>query len=89
MAHKIELFDLLDPDDPNFERYTNKNPMVIKYGFGPEGCKCKECGFFYRKQYAKTYFKCQKRGNTNGEKTDHRANWKACKFYKPVVSSQD
>lgn len=54
------------------------NPMVLAFGAGPTEHKCKACAHFYRKQYAKTYFKCAFRGDTNGLGTDHRANWPTC-----------
>lgn len=55
------------------------NPCVRLYGMGPENTRCKECRLLRRKGgHAKTYFKCELRGDTNGPATDHRANWPAC-----------
>lgn len=59
------------------------NPLIRYEGPGPDGKRCKHCSFFYRKRFAKTYFKCELRGDTNGPGTDHRANWKACGKFKP------
>lgn len=65
-------------------RYRNKsggwkvNPMRLKLGAGPDDKRCKHCAHFIRKEYAKTYFKCAFRGDTNGPGTDHRANWPTC-----------
>lgn len=59
------------------------NPMVRAVGPGPEGMKCKHCRFLYAKEYARTYYKCEWRGDTNGPGTDHKINWPACsKFQK-------
>ena len=54
------------------------NPCVRRFGLAEPAAKCKECRLFIRKHYAKTYFKCALRGDTNGPATDHRANWPAC-----------
>ena len=63
---------------------TDKNPMVWKFGRGPEGAKCKTCDrFFVIGHRSGTYFKCELRGITRGAATDHRANWNACSKYKP------
>jgi hypothetical protein len=85
MARQIDLFDLIDPSDPQFERYTCKNPMVRKYGFGPEGTKCKTCKFLCHRDMGKRYYKCEKRGLSRSETTDHRVNFPACIFYESDV----
>lgn len=60
-----------------------ENPMVKMYG-ELKGERCKNCAYLIRKQYAKDYFKCQLRGNVEkcSTKSDHRANWPACKKFK-------
>jgi len=63
------------------------NPMVKAYGNGPTEFRCKHCKFFFRKRFSKHYFKCEYRGNTNGPKTDHKANWPTCgKFQIDVLN---
>lgn len=72
-----ELFDLINEG--------NKNPMIHLVGDHP-GEKCKNCIYFVRKEYSKTYFKCGLRRDTNGPGTDIRANWQACsKFLKSIT----
>lgn len=68
--------------------YIN-NPMVTRCGAGPEGARCKECKHLIRKKYAKVYFKCSFRGDSNGPKTDHRANWPACGKYEIQTPNTD
>lgn len=77
---QIQLFsdeeiEVISPVDP----YKNHdNPMVRKYGTGPEGTKCKSCRYLYDKKWSRTYYKCELRGDTNGPGTDHRVNWQSC-----------
>lgn len=52
--------------------------MLRRHGSGPEGKRCKHCAHIYRKEFAKNYYKCDLRGDTNGPGTDHRVNWPAC-----------
>jgi len=59
-------------------RKRSVNPVAELYGPGPEGAKCKHCKLLIAKEYARIYFKCKLRNNTNGPTTDHRANWPAC-----------
>jgi hypothetical protein len=68
--------------DQERKKHLRINPMVRVYGNGPEDKKCKHCGYFYRKYYSKTYFKCEFRGDTNGPGTDHKANWPTCGKFK-------
>lgn len=59
------------------------NPMVLKHGRGPEGKRCKSCKLIHRHTPgARTFYKCKVRGITSGPKTDHRANWPACSFWR-------
>ena len=62
------------------------NPMIRVYGKGPEDKRCKHCHFLYGKQYAKIYYKCSFRGDTNGQGTDHKVNWPTCGKFKPDQS---
>lgn len=67
-----------------FHHKTNKkgpNPMVLGYGPGPEGKKCKSCIHLYGKRMTKTYYKCGLRRDTNGPATDHKVNWPSCSKY--------
>lgn len=55
------------------------NPMVRVWGYGNPEYRCKNCQFFLCEPYHdKTYYKCEKRGVTHGEGTDHRLKWKTC-----------
>lgn len=64
--------------DEELKKRRKINPLVKYYGKGPEDKRCKHCKFFYGKQYAKIYYKCSFRGDTNGPGTDHKANWPTC-----------
>ena len=63
------------------------NPCVKLYGPGPDGMRCKECKLLFRHTMSKTYFKCDLRGFTRGEGTDHKANWPACGRFYPISAS--
>lgn len=71
------LGEEVDTDEER-KKHLKINPMVRAQGKGPEDKRCKHCKFLYRKQYSKTYFKCEWRGDTNGTGTDHKANWPTC-----------
>lgn len=73
---QMEMFETRDVYNPAFE-----NPMVVACGIGPQLTKCKSCTHLNSKQYSKTYYKCELRGNTNGPGTDHRVNFQACAKY--------
>jgi len=60
------------------EKAREPNPMVRTYGPGPDGRICRECRHLIAKRFAKTYYKCRYRANTNGPGTDHRVRWGAC-----------
>ncbi|WP_235473560.1 hypothetical protein, partial [Lysinibacillus macroides] len=60
--NQIEL-DLGIPID---ESKLDHNPMVNTYGYGPEDKRCKHCKHLFARQYARTYYKCGLRQNTNG-----------------------
>jgi hypothetical protein len=60
------------------------NPMISKYGRGPDGAKCKNCRLLIAHQFSRTYYKCQLRGDTRGPATDHRMRWDACGRFVPV-----
>lgn len=56
------------------------NPMVRAYGRHEDpDLRCKNCKYLFYKQFARRYYKCDLRGNTNGTGTDHRKHWPACK----------
>ena len=58
------------------------NPMVARYGVGPDGATCGDCVHLLREGgYERTYIKCRLRGMTHGHGTDHRAKWPACPWY--------
>lgn len=60
-----------------------RNPMVEVYGELDGVTRCKGCEFLVRKRFAKTYYKCEKRGNVGKSSAvnDHRIKWLACKFF--------
>lgn len=70
-------------------RWTNKNPAVQRWGFGPEGVQCGACVYLFlsRSNSGKRFYKCTKRGEfegiTAGPRTDHRVRWDACKKFAP------
>lgn len=64
-------------------RAKKQNPMVRAFGPGPEGARCRDCRHLRMKSFARTYYKCNLRVDTNGPGTDHRVRWPACaKFEK-------
>jgi hypothetical protein len=79
--------DLINFDGREVQK--EPNPCVRTFGKGPEGAKCKSCQHFFAKQFARTYYKCDIRGNTGGPGTDHRANWKACSKYQYRLNNQE
>lgn len=59
------------------------NPMVRIHGPGPKGAICGQCAHLEGWAYAKTYWKCSKRGDlTHGSKTDQKKTWQACGLFK-------
>ena len=58
------------------------NPMIALFGpcKDPDR-KCKDCESLFYKQFARKYYKCWWRGNTNGQATDHRKHWSACEKF--------
>lgn len=54
------------------------NPCVQAWGFGPKGVRCEACAHLVVKQAGNRYYKCVRRGATNGPGTDHRVGWPAC-----------
>ena len=59
------------------------NPMVVRHGPGPEGASCKTCRHLVPTSHNtnRTYWKCDRRGMTHGQDTDHRLKWDACRLY--------
>jgi len=59
------------------------NPMVVRHGRGPEGKMCRTCVHTVATSYRtnRTYWKCDRRGITHGQGTDHRLKWAACRLY--------
>lgn len=70
-------------------RYTSRlkevNPMIIKYGPGPEDKRCKHCEHLGGYQQSAVWFKCRLRGVSHSTATDHRANWETCSKFEGVV----
>jgi len=67
--------------DPATLQAPEPNPLARKLG-ALSGKTCKTCQHLYRKHFNnKYYYKCLKRGDTNGVGTDHRCKWHACKLY--------
>lgn len=55
------------------------NPLVTRYGPGPDGALCRECSHFLRLHYHdRNYSKCDLRKLTHGAGSDHRSRWPAC-----------
>jgi len=64
----------------------DQNPMVRIHGPGPEDMTCGQCQHMIGWVYAKTYWKCAKRGDlTHGAKTDQRVRWQACGLFEERV----
>lgn len=84
MKYTNLLGEEIDTDEEH-KKHLKINPMVKACGKGPAEFKCKHCVYIIRKEYSKTYFKCQWRGNTNGPGTDHKANWPTCGKFKAEV----
>jgi hypothetical protein len=61
------------------------NPLIKAYGL-TDSKKCKTCDHLFFKSYAKKYYKCDLRKNTNGPNSDHRVNWPACGKYTDQIS---
>jgi len=71
--------------------YTKRlkfNPCIELYGEGPEDKRCKDCDLLFVKVYAKRYYKCSLRKNTNGIKTDHSPNWPTCGRFIQTIEEQ-
>jgi hypothetical protein len=57
------------------------NPMIPAHGI-TEGKKCKDCIFVYRREFAKRYYKCEKRGKPKASvQNDHKLKWDACGLF--------
>lgn len=66
----------------DFASNFSDNPMVRRHGRGPEGETCRSCRHLAAKQFnARRYYKCEWRGDTNGQGTDHRLKWHACRLF--------
>lgn len=70
------------PEPPTVALTTRKeagNPLIPRYGAGPEGALCRECVHFLRVHYhSRNYMKCDLRKLTHGAGSDHRSRWPAC-----------
>ena len=66
------------PKGRNKDGSYKSNPMLV-FGPGPEGKKCGDCKYLWRRgDVAGRFYKCDFRDNTCGAKTDHRVRWPAC-----------
>ena len=75
-----EISENEKPVDLRVPEKVRANPMIAAYGAHPEpDKKCKDCKFLIVKKYARNYYKCAHRGDTNGPGTDHRKHWPACR----------
>lgn len=54
---------------------------LLRINGNSPGNKCKDCVFFYRREFAGTYFKCEKAHQSKSTATDWRANWPACGLF--------
>ena len=76
-----ELFKL----PPHIVEAKKTNPM-LRFGFGPEGKKCKTCDYLWRKEFANVYYKCAFMLKSDNTGPDHRVNWAACAKYKENIN---
>jgi len=77
-------YNISEDDQPKIDKgkKISQNPMVTAYGRHPDPLKkCKDCCHLWTKEFARKYYKCDFRGNTNGVGTDHRKHWPACTKY--------
>ena len=74
--------DLILPIGDIANNYS-PNPMVRRHGPGPEGKTCKTCRRMVAGpgEHQRTYWKCERRGISAGQGTDHRMKWPACRLY--------
>lgn len=56
--------------------------LIKLYGEVP-GKKCKDCGHFYVKKFAKKYPKCALASDSGGRSTDWNSRWQACGKFEP------
>jgi len=82
--------DLFGNEDPEPETTHGKkaksNPCIAKYGpYSVPGVKCNTCAHLYVKEFAKRYYKCSLREDTNSESTDHGKFWPACSKHKTKI----
>lgn len=80
VGEQLELF-------PEIEEQIVLNPLIRFFGTGPQGTKCKTCKHLVINQPGQNkYYKCFKRGITNGAATDHRVGWQSCGKYQEQQS---
>lgn len=72
----------MSPIRPLGRIQRSPNPCVDVYGPGPAGARCKTCASLSQQR---GYFKCALRAESRGAKTDHRANWPACRKYEAAA----
>lgn len=63
--------------------FPKVNPMLM-LGAGPAGAKCRTCIHLVKANLDTArggFLKCEERGISGGEGTDHRAKWDACALY--------
>lgn len=84
-AQGMISFRPLGPKRPAMSRKKKAEILILqgRHPFGmklrePTGETCGSCRFLIEKHYSGTYFKCEKRGDTNGPATDVRKKWPAC-----------
>ena len=73
----------IDGEPRKVGRRKIKDEFRFMYGFNKEH-RCKECEYFVRATYNRTYFKCEKMGISSSVATDIRANDYACKLFKKI-----
>ena len=64
-----------------FPMTQEPNPMVRRHGPGLASDTCGSCKWLVKHEYQRTYYKCQKRGDTSSAATDHRVGWRACALW--------
>lgn len=55
--------------------------MRLRYGPPPRGVICKTCCHLQARRVHRTYYKCDRFGETHGAGTDWRIRWPGCGGY--------
>lgn len=80
--------DFLGKEPRYKSRLKEVNPMVVKYGLGPDDKRCKDCEYLVGYRQSKVWYKCKLRGVSKSEATDHRVNWETCSKFSPETGRE-